>query len=75
MRAWAKTFALVAGWDWLATMGTIYMAERSWLAVPMAVLLTAFWWAAIQLVVRERGLIIPGLAGAAIGTAVGVTFP
>lgn len=74
-RAWAKTFALLLAWDWLVAVGTINLAERALLAVPLAVGLTAFWWVATRVSLSNPWLIIPASAGAACGTFVGILFP
>ena len=74
-RTWTKTFLLFAAWDWLVTAGTIYMAERDYRAIPLAVALTAFWWFAVRLVQNDRRLLPIGLLGAGAGTALGMYWP
>ena len=70
-RPWAETFALVVVWDRLGTIRIRYVADESWFAVPLAVVLTGFWWVATKRA-QSPGTTLPALAGAAVGTAIGL---
>ena len=72
-RTWAETFALVGLWDWLGTVSIRYIAGESWFAVPLAVALTGFWWVAAKHAQRA-GTFAPALVGAAVGTALGLSW-
>ena len=72
-RPWPETFSLVVLWDWLGTVSIRYVAEESLWAVPLAVALTGFWWVAAKQAQRP-GLLAPALLGAAVGTAIGLSW-
>ncbi len=64
----------MVSWDYIATLGTRYIADRSLLAVPLAGTITLLWWLAISLPHNKlTGLIV--VIGAAIGTCLGILWP
>ena len=72
---YARPFCLIAAWDALIAVSTRALADTNWVAVPLAVALTAFWLVGVKWAVyadwRGRAAI---LTGAAAGTALGIVI-
>lgn len=71
----ASMFGLVVVWDWLTTVYTRLAAADNLWAVLVGVGLTAFWWVAVRLCVKDNWLVLPALAGAGVGTYLGIIWP
>ena len=67
-------FAIAFVWDWVGVWGTRSYAAQSWAALPLSALLMAFWIAGVQ-VARSRRYWGALVAGAVLGTWVGISWP
>lgn len=70
-----KIFLLMVAWDWTATASIRYIADASLYAVPIAGILTAFWWVGVSSVSRGKTVAGSAVVGAALGTYLGLRFP
>lgn len=75
MRRLGFIFGVVLVWDWVATASVRYIAAGDLTAVPLAAVLTAFWWASVSNVKKDwQGGVVAAVA-ASIGTALGLYIP
>jgi hypothetical protein len=61
-------------WDWLSTVGTRYIADQSFLAVPFTGAVTVIWWLAIAFP-RSKMMGLAVVLGAVVGTTLGILLP
>ena len=75
MRQAAFIFVIVAAWDWTATASVRYIANGDLTAVPLAAVLTAFWWVSVSNVKKDwRSGLIAAIASS-VGTLAGLYIP
>jgi len=68
-------FAFVGVWDWAVAMGIRYTADESNLAPLFAMLLAGVWWLAVRIAAKRPSLIWANVAGAGVGTWLGISWP
>jgi len=64
-------FAIVGAWDFVNVVAVRSFADQSLLALPLSLAMAGFWFAGTNLC-RDWKLLPATLAGAAIGTYLGI---
>lgn len=65
----------IAAWDWSTAAGTRFISDRSDWAVLMAAITTFMWIYGTKIIVAKPGIGPWLIAGAALGTFLGIRWP
>lgn len=75
MRLYIGLFVLMTVWDWATAVSVRYIAAENLAAVPAAMVLGLFWWAAVTSLKRNWQTALATCAGASLGTLLGLYIP
>lgn len=75
MLRYLGAFLTFTVWDWIATAGTRLVVDQSYWAVVLSTIYAVVGFYGVRYMVQGRLMVLAVLAGAVVGTALGINIP